>query len=106
MVSSEDDGESESHTIPEYDVISVPCLSSSTQSTPVKDITPAAMLKNVKSMENEQSDDSEYSVVHSTIGGLELGISKDLYDSSSSLDSAGIFQTYDVVEMVEIQQPK
>lgn len=102
IVSSEDEGESETRTIPEYDVISIPCLSSSTRSMLVKEISPVA-LNNVDSNEGEQSDDSEYSVVHSTLGGLELGISKELYDSSSTLDSAGIFQTYDVVEMVEVQ---
>lgn len=82
-------------------MISVPCLgSSSTQSTLIKEL-PTVI--HTKTDENELSDDSEYSVVHSTIGGLELGTSKQLYDSASTLDSAGIFQTYDVVEMIEVQ---
>lgn len=101
LITSDKDCESKSHTIPEYDMISVPCLgSSSTQSTLIKEL-PTVI--HTKTDENELSDDSEYSVVHSTIGGLELGTSKQLYDSASTLDSAGIFQTYDVVEMIEVQ---
>lgn len=105
LITSDDDCEPESHTIPEYDVISVPCLNSSVpslslQSALVKEQT--KVINTAVSPESNQSDGSEYSVVHSTIGGLELGTSKQLYDSLSSLSSAGVYRTYDVVEMVEV----
>jgi len=99
LLTSEDECVPESRTIPEYDIISIPCLSISMASMSLhKDKANSRRNKKYKS-----SDDSEYSVVHSTIGGLELGTSKQLYDSSSSLSSAGVYRTYDIVEMVELQ---
>ncbi|XP_020910948.1 uncharacterized protein LOC110248740 [Exaiptasia diaphana] len=105
LITSDDECEQDFNAIPEYDVISVPCLNSSIpslslQSTLVRD--QSKVIKTSVTPENNKSDDSEYSVVHSTIGGLELGTSKQLYDSSSSLSSAGVYRTYDVVEMVEV----
>lgn len=89
-----------SRSIPEYDVISVPCSSTSVNNTSLRSSND---LSDDGTCENRSSSGgSQYSVVHSTIDGLKLESYKLMFSSSSTLSSAGIYRTYDVVEMVEL----
>ncbi|XP_031559150.1 uncharacterized protein LOC116295475 [Actinia tenebrosa] len=90
-----------SRSIPEYDVISVPCSSTSINNTSLRR---SNNLSDDGTCGYGSSNDSQYSVVHSTIDGLKLeNYNKFMCSSSSTLSSAGIYRTYDVVEMIELR---
>lgn len=91
----------------EYDVISVPCVRK-----PSNCISAASMgyhsnegsvLEGGISEEAEEDNDSEYTVLHSSIGGLDWKDRDELSSSCDSLHSAAVFLTYDVVEMIELR---
>ena len=95
--------------VKEYDVISVPC-----SGQPGKCLSTASMgyhsndergsvFEGEVTNEEEGDNDSEFTVLHSSIGGLDWKDRDELSSSSDSLHSAALFLTYDVVEMIELR---
>ena len=87
----------------EFDVISVPCSAKPTNSMGSKSIGYHSECEEEVSREQQDDKDSEFTMVHSSIGGLDWMDRDDLSSSSNSLHSAAIFLTYDVVEMIELR---
>lgn len=92
----------------DYDIISVPC-SGKTSKCP--SATSMGYLSNgqAESMAESEADkqedgdnDSEFTVLHSSIGGLDWRDRDELSSSCESLHSAALFLTFDVVEMIEL----
>lgn len=86
----------------DYDVISVPCTTKPTNSASSKSIGYHSECEMEGSREEEDKD-SEFTVVHSSIGGLDWKDRDELSSSCDSLHSAALFLTYDVVEMIELR---
>ncbi|XP_078377971.1 uncharacterized protein LOC144661138 isoform X2 [Oculina patagonica] len=89
----------------EYDIISVPC-----SGQPSNCLSTASMgyhsneeAGSEVANEDEGDNDSEFTVLHSSIGGLDWKDRDELSSSCDSLHSAALFLTYDVVEMIELR---
>ena len=87
----------------EFDIISVPCSAKPTNSMVSKSIGYHSECEEEGSREQQDDKDSEFTMVHSSIGGLDWNDRDDLSSSPDSLHSAAIFLTYDVVEMIELR---
>lgn len=87
----------------EYDVISVPCSVKPTNSLSSKSIGYHSECEEEFSREESEDKDSDFTVVHSSIGGLDWNDRDELSSSCDSLHSAALFLTYDVVEMIELR---
>ena len=92
----------------EYDVISVPCSGKisncpSTTSMGYQSNGEAeSMVENEADKQEDGDNDSEFTVLHSSIGGLDWRDRDELSSSCESLHSAALFLTFDVVEMIEL----
>lgn len=92
----------------EYDIISVPCSGQtsncpSTTSTGYQSNEEAGSIVESEAAKEEDGDnDSEFTVLHSSIGGLDWRDRDELSSSCESLHSAALFLTFDVVEMIEL----
>lgn len=82
----------------DYDVISVPCSVKPTYCVHSK-----GTCEHSEHKEEEEEEDSEFSFVHSSIGGIDWKDRDELSSSCDSLHSAALFLTYDVVEMIELR---
>lgn len=89
----------------EYDIISVPCSGqpSKSQSTGSMGYHSNEEAGSEVANEEEGDNDSEFTVLHSSIGGLDWKDRDELSSSCDSLHSAALFLTYDVVEMIELR---
>ena len=87
----------------DYDVISVPCSVKPTNSLSSKSIGYHSEGEREVTEEKDEDKESEFTVVHSSIGGLDWKDRDELSSSSESLHSAALFLTYDVVEMIELR---
>ena len=92
----------------DYDIISVPCSGKTTNcpsTTSMGYQSNGEAESTAGSQTNKQEDgdsDSEFSVLHSSIGGLDWR-DRDELSSCESLHSAALFLTFDVVEMIELR---
>ena len=93
----------------DYDIISVPCSVKttncpSTTSMGYQSNREAESMAESQAGKQEDGDsDSEFSVLHSSIGGLDWRDRDELSSSCESLHSAALFLTFDVVEMIELR---
>ena len=93
----------------DYDIISVPCSGTttnyiSTTSMGYQRHGEAESMAGSEADKQEDGDsDSEFSVLHSSIGGLDWRDRDELSSSCESLHSAALFLTFDVVEMIELR---
>ena len=88
----------------DYDVISVPCSTKPMNSISSRSIGYHSECEVDNNREDEEEDkDSEFTVLHSSIGGLDWKDRDDLSSSCGSFHSAAVFLTYDVVEMIELR---
>ena len=83
----------------DYDVISVPCSLKPTHSVHSK----STGYHSEHEEGDEEEEGSEFSFVHSSIGGIDWKDRDELSSSCDSLHSAALFLTYDVVEMIELR---
>jgi len=94
--------------VKDYDIISVPCSSRtsncpSTTSMGHQSNREAEIMADSEVDKQEEGDnESEFSVLHSSIGGLDWRDRDELSSSCESLHSAALFLTFDVVEMIEL----
>lgn len=93
----------------DYDIISVPCSGTTTNCTLTTSMGYQSN-REAESMAESEADkledgnsDSEFSVLHSSIGGLDWRDRDELSSSCESLHSAALFLTFDVVEMIELR---
>lgn len=92
----------------EYDIISVPCSGNicnypATTNVGNHDNGEAeSMVQNEAEKQEEGDNDSEFTVLHSSISGLDWRDRDELSSSCESLHSAALFLTFDVVEMIEL----
>lgn len=91
----------------EYDVLSIPCARQinkcKSTASMVYDSKECSVQGDAISEEDGDDGDSEYSVLHSSIGGLDWKDRDEFSSSCDSLQSASVFLTYDVVEMIELR---
>lgn len=92
----------------DYDVISVPCSGKpsncvSTASMGYHSNEGSVFEEAEVAKEEGDDNDSDYTVLHSSIGGLDWKDRDELSTSCESLRSAALFLTYDVVEMIELR---
>lgn len=93
----------------EYDVISVPCSGQPSNCPSTASIgyhsneEAGSAFEGEVANEEEGDNDSDFTVLHSSIGGLDWNDRDELSSSCCSLHSAALFLTYDVVEMIELR---
>lgn len=93
--------------VKEYDVLSIPCARNPNN---CKSATSMGYHSNEGSVRGDaiseeagDDNDSEYTVLHSSIGGLDWKDRDEFSSSCDSEQSAAVFLTYDVVEMIEVR---
>lgn len=106
--SSDEEGNSASKSpsdirMRDYDVISVPCSVKRLNSVSSRSIGYHSECEGDVSKEQDEDKNSDFTVLHSSIGGLDWKDRDDLSSSCDSLHSAALFLTYDVVEMIELR---
>lgn len=93
----------------DYDIISVPCSGTTTNCTLTTSMgyqsnrEAESMAESEADKQEDGDSDSEFSVLHSSIGGLDWRDRDELSSSCESLHSAALFLTFDVVEMIELR---
>lgn len=93
----------------DYDIISVPCSSKTTNCPSTTSMgyqsngEAESMAESEADKQEDGDNDSEFSVLHSSIGGLDWRDRDELSSSCESLHSAALFLTFDVVEMIELR---
>ena len=93
----------------DYDIISVPCSGTTTNCTSTISMgyqrhgEAESMAESEADKQEDGDSDSEFSVLHSSIGGLDWRDRDELSSSCESLHSAALFLTFDVVEMIELR---
>ena len=94
--------------VKDYDIISVPCSSKTSNSPSTismgyqSNIKAEIMAESEVDKQKDGDNDSEFTVLHSSIGGLDWRDRDELSSSCESLHSAALFLTFDVVEMIEL----
>lgn len=89
--------------VKEYDIISVPCSAKPTNSVCSKSIGYHSHCEGGEIKDDAEENGSDFTFVHSSIGGVDWNDRDELSSSCDSLRSASIFLTYDVVEMIELR---
>ena len=93
----------------DYDIISVPCSGKPSNCRSMKSMgyqsneDAESMAESEADQQEDGDNDSEFTVLHSSIGGLDWRDRDELSSSCESLHSAALFLTFDVVEMIELR---
>ena len=89
----------------EYDIISIPCRKTSSHHQSVGCHSSKGKEAKQEETNENDDDDSAFSVVHSSIAidDLDWKDRDEMSTSCDSLNSAVVFLTYDVVEMIELR---